>query len=235
MKGEISQYRLTEDLVALVERKEPDPGPEPGTREHSFEDFNKIADEVLSEYVPDELWLFAYGSLIWNPDFEHSLAETAVADGWHRSFCLKLTRWRGTRELPALMLALDEGQSCTGVVYRLSGGDHKTQIIRLLEREIDANPPTNVPRWIDVSTNSGQIRALTFVADPNGPAYAGKLTLDNTAWVLARAAGHWGSCAQYLYNTFTKLEAEGIHDADLNTIQQLVAAEIIAMYGPRRN
>jgi len=95
---------LTEDLVALVERKEPDSGPEPGTREYSFDDFRKIADEILSEYSPEKLWLFAYGSLIWNPYFEHLLAEkAAVAYGWHRSFCLKLTRWRGTRELPALM------------------------------------------------------------------------------------------------------------------------------------
>lgn len=230
MKGELTEQRLTEYLVALVERKEPDPGPEPGTKEHSFEDFSRIADKVLKEHSPNELWLFAYGSLIWNPDFEHSRAETAVADGWHRSFCLKLTRWRGTRELPALMLALDKGHSCTGVAYKLSGGEHKSQIIRLLEREIDANPPTNVPRWINVSTKSGQIRALTFVVDPNGPAYTGNLTPEDTARVLARAAGHWGSCAQYLYNTFTKLEAEGIHDAYLNTIQRLVAAEIIAMH-----
>ncbi|GJL81118.1 MAG: hypothetical protein DHS20C01_07520 [marine bacterium B5-7] len=109
MKGEKSKHHLTKDLVALVERKEPDPGPEPGSREHSFEDFSKIADDVLIEYSPDELWLFAYGSLIWNPDFDHSVVEIAVANGWHRSFCLKLTRWRGTRELPALMLALDKG------------------------------------------------------------------------------------------------------------------------------
>ncbi|MCB1716775.1 MAG: gamma-glutamylcyclotransferase [Candidatus Competibacteraceae bacterium] len=231
MNREKPRHHLTEHLVSLVERKEPDPGPEPGTKEHSLDDFSKIADAVLEEYSPEQLWLFAYGSLIWNPDFEHSLSKKAVAYGWHRSFCLKLTRWRGTRELPALMLALDEGQSCTGLAYRLSGGDHKSEIIRLLVREIDANPPTNVPRWIDVSTDSGQIRALTFVADPKGPAYAGKLTLAETAWVLARAAGHWGSCAQYLYNTCTKLEAEGIHDTDLNNIKQLVANEIIEMHG----
>jgi len=121
------------------------------------------------------------------------------------------------------------------VAYRLSDGEHKTQIIRLLEREIDANPPTNVPRWIDVSTDSGQIRALTFIADSNGPAYVGNMTPEETAWVLARAAGHWGSCAQYLYNTIMKLEKEGILDDYLNTIQHLVANEIMAMHGLRKN
>jgi len=223
--------RLTQELVDLVERTEPDPGPEPDTVEHSSQDFSDIADTILEEYSPDKLSVFAYGSLIWNPEFEHSIAETAVADGWHRSFCLKLTRWRGTRELPALMLALDRGHSCTGVVYQLSGLDLKVQIVRLLEREIDANPPTNVPHWINVSTPSGNHRALTFIADPNGPAYAGKLTREEVAWTLARAAGHWGSCAQYLYNTVTKLESEGIHDGDLWDIQKLVAEEIIKMKG----
>ena len=75
--------------------------------------------------------------------------------------------------------------------------------MRLLEREIDANPPTNVPQWIDVSVGRNELKALTFIADPEGPAYAGNLPIEKVAWTLARAAGHWGSCAQYLYNTFT--------------------------------
>ena len=231
MQEYLRTIRLTKELVALVERTEPDPGPEPNTVEHTPQDFSDIANSVLEEYSPDKLIVFAYGSLIWNPEFEHTSAEPAVAEGWHRSFCIKLTRWRGTRELPALMLALERGRSCTGVAYHLPGLDNKAQIIRLLEREIDANPPTNIPHWINVSTRSGDHRALTFVADPNGPAYAGKLTHEEVAWNLARAAGHWGSCAQYLYNTVTKLGSEGIHDEDLWDIQKLVSEEIIKIKG----
>ena len=78
MIGSNSKYCLTEDLVALVERKEPDPGPEPGTKELSDDDFSKLADEVLKVYSPKELWLFAYGSLIWNPEFEYSIAIDAM-------------------------------------------------------------------------------------------------------------------------------------------------------------
>ncbi|MEI4488975.1 gamma-glutamylcyclotransferase [Frigidibacter sp. MR17.14] len=107
-------YELTEDLVRLVERTEPDPGPEPGSVEHSQADFEAIADALLSKGAPDTLTVFAYGSLIWNPEFEHEKVVRAVATGWHRSFCLKLIRWRGTRELPALMLALDRGGACEG-------------------------------------------------------------------------------------------------------------------------
>lgn len=225
---------LTEELVKLVERKEPDPGPEEGTIEHSSEDFESIADELLSEYSPDTLQIFAYGSLIWNPEFEYEAVAPATADGWHRSFCLKLTRWRGTRELPALMLALDRGGTCNGNVYSLPSKDHKVQIIRLLEREIDANPPTNVPRWIHVTTSSGQdLKALTFIADPNGPAYAGNLPAEKVAWTIARAAGHWGSSAQYLYNTYKMLESSGIHDDSIMVLQSLVAQEIIELTADR--
>ena len=98
---------LTAELVALVDRLEPDPGPEPGTIEHTEAEYDAIVDVLLSDYNPDALWVFAYGSLIWNPEFEFIDQRRATATGWRRSFCLKLTRWRGTREVPALMLALD--------------------------------------------------------------------------------------------------------------------------------
>lgn len=220
---------LTAELVAMVERTEPDPGPEPGTTEHTDADFAQMAEALLAQYDPDHLWVFAYGSLIWNPEFQIMEHRRAVARGWHRSFCLTLTRWRGTRELPALMLALDRGGTCVGIAYRLPGGDNLGQIVQLLRREIDANPPTNVPRWIDVATSGGSLRALTFVALPGGKAYAGKRPLPEVASVLARAAGHWGSAAQYAFNTVRKLEEHGIRDRNLWQIQKFMAAEIRAI------
>ncbi len=222
---------LTAELVAQAERMEPDPGPEPGTAEHTDADFAQMAEAVLAEYDPEHLWVFAYGSLIWNPEFQIDEQRRAVARGWHRSFCLRLTRWRGTRELPALMLALDRGGTCVGIAFRLPAGDNHGQIVQLLKREIDANPPTNVPRWIDVSTVEGRLKALAFVALPKGNAYAGKLPLPEVASVLSRAAGHWGSAAQYAFNTISKLEEHGIRDRNLWQLQKLMAAEIRAIYG----
>jgi glutathione-specific gamma-glutamylcyclotransferase len=217
---------LTEELVALVERIEPDPGPEPGSVEHTAEDFAALAEALLAKRPPGPLWVFAYGSLIWKPEFDAQETQPATARGWHRSFCLKLTRWRGTRELPALMLALDRGGSCAGLAYRLPDEDARGQVVRLLEREIDGNPPTNVPRWIGVRTPAGPLTAIAFVADPNGPAYAGRLPLEEVARIVARAAGHWGSAAQYTYRTISKLEEHGIRDRNLWRLQQLVADEI---------
>ena len=208
---------------------EPDPGPEPGTTDHTEDEFDALVEEVLSEYKPDELWVFAYGSLIWNPEFKFLESRRAIANGWHRSFCLKLTRWRGTRELPALMLALDRGGTCVGIAYRLPKENHFEQLGLLIRREIDANPPTNVPRWISVKTDAGTVRALTFVAAPDGNAYAGKLPIEKVAQTLARAAGHWGSCAQYLFRTFTMLEQHGIRDRNIWRIQSLVAREILRL------
>lgn len=146
---------LTADLVARIERVEPDPGPEPGTAEHTEAEFDELVARLLAQYRPETLWVFAYGSLIWNPEFVPVEQRPATAPGWHRSFCLKLTRWRGTRQSPALMLALDRGGSCNGIVYRLPAEDHFGQIGQLMRREIDANPPTNVPCWIKVKTKEG--------------------------------------------------------------------------------
>jgi cation transport protein ChaC len=84
---------LTQELVARVERVEPDPGPEPGTSEHTEAELKTMVEELLQEHTPQHLWVFAYGSLIWNPEFEVVESRPAVASGWHRSFCLKLTRW----------------------------------------------------------------------------------------------------------------------------------------------
>jgi cation transport protein ChaC len=217
---------LTADLVALVERFEPDPGPPPGEREQTPEELGAMADAILARRQPGPLWLFAYGSLIWKPDFTHLEEISAVAYGWHRSFCLELTRWRGTPQLPALMMALDRGGSCSGVAYRLPDADHRDQVIQLLRRETDGNPPTNVARWVKIETGHGPVEALAFVVNPAGRAYAGHLPHDVVARTLARAAGHWGSAAQYLYNTVKKLDEHGIRDRNLWTLQALVAQQI---------
>lgn len=221
-----TNMKLTAELVARVERMEPDPGPEAGTTEHTDIEFDAMVEALLLEYKPEELWVFAYGSLIWNPEFEFLESLSATANGWHRSFCLKLTRWRGTRELPALMLALDRGGRCKGIVYRLPKQDHFGQLGLLMRREIDANPPTNVPRWISVKTDRGTVRALAFIATPSGNAYAGRQPLEKVAQVLARAAGHWGSAAQYLFRTVSMLEERGIRDRNMWRMQNLVAQAI---------
>lgn len=223
---------LTAELVARVERTEPDPGPPLGMPDPTDAELRHAAAALLAAHRPRPLWLFAYGSLIWKPETAHLEAVPALARGWHRRFCLRLTRWRGTLETPGLMMTLDRGGACAGVAYRLPDDDHLGQVVRLLRRETDANPPTNVPRWIRVTTPAGPLTALAFVASPAGANYAGRLPLPEVAATLARAAGHWGSGAAYLHNTVTHLAEHGLHDRTLWQLQELVAEEIRALSAP---
>ena len=130
------------------------------------------------------------------------------------------------------MMALDRGGACGGVAYRPQNEDHVGQLVRLLARETDGTPPTNVPRWITVQTARGPLTALAFVASPEGANYAGQLPLPVVAAVLARAAGHWGSGAAYLHNTVRHLLDHGIRDRNLWTLQELVADEIRRRHQP---
>jgi cation transport protein ChaC len=124
------------------------------------------------------------------------------------------------------MLALDRGGSCTGIAYRLPDEDRIDQLEKLLRREIDANPPTNVARWIPIRIDGVAVVALAFVAERTGPAYDGGRSHEDIAAILARAAGHWGSAAAYLHRTVTKLDEHGIRDRNLWSIQRLVASQI---------
>lgn len=217
---------LTAELVALVERTEPDPGPPPGMAVPTEDEMRARAAAVLSDRPDGPFWLFAYGSLIWKPETAYLEARPARIHGWHRRFCMRLTRWRGTPTVPGLMMALDHGGSSVGMAYRLPEDDMLGQMTRLLWRETDATPATNVPQWITLETETGPLTALTFVASHAGANYAGKVPLTEVARTLARAAGHWGSGAQYLYNTVANLEARGIRDRTLWLLQSMVADEI---------
>jgi cation transport protein ChaC len=124
------------------------------------------------------------------------------------------------------MMALDHGGACHGVICRLPDDDQFGQLGKLLRREVDQREDLGELRWITAKTDIGKVRALTFYAGPRASYYTGKLPDAEVARILARAAGHWGSCANYLYQTITKLEEYGIHDSHLWKLQEMVAEEI---------
>lgn len=223
---------LTSELVALCRRHEVDPGPEARWTPMSDQDYRDVAWSLHLQMETGPLWVFAYGSLIWKPGFEAEENQRATAFGWHRSFCLEMTRWRGSREQPGLMMALERGGRCDGVAYRLPDGDALTQIERLLRREIDDHESISTVRWMPVATAHGPLKALGFwavVKDVEGVSLG--QPLEKVAHILARACGHVGSCAEYLYNTVLHLEEFGIRDRNLWRLQELVAAEIRAIHG----
>lgn len=223
---------LTAELVKLCERSELDPGPDPNFTAAEPADHDALTEKLLAELGDKELWLFAYGSLIWRPDFTFVAQRRGTIYGWHRSFCIELKRWRGTPQLPGLMMALDRGGRCDGVAYQLPEGEHRQHIRRLVGREITTKENLKMVRWVKVHTASGNLTALVFWAGPQGKGIRRKLPLQQVAAILAKACGHGGSGASYLYNTVSHLEGLGIRDRNLWKLQAMVASEITASMNP---
>lgn len=226
----VSRMTLTSELVSLSIRAEVDLGPEPNRIPMTDQDVQTLSENLYLESADDPLWVFAYGSLIWKPDFDAVDWQHGRLNGWHRSFCLRLTRWRGTQTQPGLMLALRNGGSCNGISFRLSDEDRLAQIQRMIRREISSISDASSIRWVWIDTPEGPVRALTFWAGPRGERVLNGLPLEAVARTLARACGHIGSCAEYLYLTVKHLEEKGIRDRNLWRLQELVAAEIATLY-----
>ena len=222
--------RLTSELVARVARPVADPGPMTGRVYANDADYEAAARGLLaSGPASGEVWVFAYGSLIWKPACEIVEQRVAALRGWHRAFCLGWDRrFRGTDEQPGLMLALDRGGNCTGVVQRLPPDAVEANLDRLLRREMLTKPSPFPPRCVSVETAAGTLRAITFAMDQRSDAYVSGLSAEEIADVLAAAVGHWGSMAEYLHNTVKHLEELGIEDPRLWHMQELVAERIEA-------
>jgi cation transport protein ChaC len=223
---------LTAELVARCDRHEPDPGPEPGRRYFTDFEYDAAAARLLEQAGAGPLWVFAYGSLIWKPAIETTDHRRAVAHGWHRAFCLKLTRYRGSAAQPGLMMGLRRGGRCKGIAHRIADDDRHALLTRLLRREVGNDQHLTGVRWLNIETDQGTLRALAFWAEPTGLASWVKLPLPEAAHILARACGHIGSGAAYLFHTVSKLDELGIRDRNLWRLQQLVADEIRQLHAP---
>ncbi|TWF57033.1 cation transport protein ChaC [Neorhizobium alkalisoli] len=222
---------LTQDLVDLCFREEADPGTPENWQPLSDSDFATIADRLTAEIGDAPLWIFAYGSLIWKPGFDSIACQKATAYGWHRSFSLHIERGRGSPSQPGLMMMLSRGGRCDGVIYRVADDDKRNQIEKALRREVSHKDSLSTFRFLPVRTAEGEtVRALTFWAGGKSPRIISPLLpLERVAPVLARACGHRGSCAEYLYNTVVHLAEFGIRDRNLWQLQDMVAKEIRAL------
>jgi|SRR5271157_1181710 len=167
----------------------------------------------------EPVWIFAYGSLMWDPEIPRAEAEPALLRGYHRSFCLYSYDYRGTRTRPGLTLGLDRGGACRGIVLRLPPESLAEVIDGLWLREMTA-PRVYDMRRLPVRTACGTRKPFAFTVRRDHPDYAGRLSSDETARIIAGAAGRRGACRDYLAGTLRHLEALGIADTPL---QRLVA------------
>ena len=167
------------------------------------------------------LWVFGYGSLIWNPGFPVAERRIARLNDWHRSFCMRSIHHRGTVDQPGLVLALDQaaGAHCTGVAFRVDTGHEAATLFALRERELISS--AYLEKVLPVATDDGQIEALAYVIDPDHVQYC-QLDREEQALIIAQAVGGRGPNRDYLWSTTAHLAELGIADPDLDWLASRV-------------
>ncbi len=185
------------------------------------EEFHTSLESILATAEPgQDVWVFAYGSLIWNPLFHHVDRQLASIHGFHRSFCLRSRMGRGSIDHPGLVLGLDFGGRCNGVAFRIAAAQARHEMTLIWRREMVLGSYS--PRWVKTRVGKRTLRAVAFVVNHDHPHYAGKLPADTIISILARARGKFGSCADYLFQTVDCLTANGIHDPHLVALRDQV-------------
>jgi cation transport protein ChaC len=162
----------------------------------------------------DGLWVFGYGSLIWNPGFTVAEQHIARLDGFRRSFCMWSVHHRGTAQAPGLVLALDAAQThCDGVAFRAQDPEATLEYLR--ERELISS--AYLEEWHDIRLRDGRsVSAVCYVIDRSHVQYCGDLSLEQQAKTIAQATGQRGPNTEYLFNTASHITQLGLPDPDLD-------------------
>ena len=170
--------------------------------------------------IDQDVWVFGYGSLIWNPAIHFERKDIMTIYGFHRKFCLKTYLGRGNKEAPGLVLALDHGGSCRGIAFKIPAkiAAHELEII--WRREMLSG--SYIPKWLNGKIKGISVKALGFVINKQEDRYIGDLTDVETAALISKASGFLGTCSEYLINTSEHLEDLGIPDNKLSNLVKLL-------------
>lgn len=178
---------------------------------YSVETREEIRRDALAAHTGGDLWVFGYGSLMWNPAIHFTEVRRATLSGHARRFILKDTLGgRGTREAPGLMAALDVGAHCEGLVFRIREDDIETETEVLWRRECIM--PAYLPRFVTAEVEGAPVRALTFLANRAAEAIEPDLTFEEQVHLIATGAGFLGSSREYLASVVDHFAALDIHD-----------------------
>ena len=171
-----------------------------------------------------DLWIFAYGSLMWNPGFPFRQWAPALVYGYHRALCIASDRWRGTPRRPGLVLGLERGGACRGIAFKVARRDVGDVLDELWEREIRRHAYR--PRLVRTRLPDRWVQALTFIADSAQAGYAGPLSVAETAVRVANCRGLRGPNLEYLMRTVGHLAELGVRDHFLHRV--LAAAQALS-------
>jgi cation transport protein ChaC len=178
---------------------------------------------LLGPHLRGDLWVFAYGSLMWDPGFHFAEVRVGRTPAHERRFCLLDTFGaRGTPEAPGLQAALVPGHGCTGLVFRLAAATVDTESEVVWRREGIAD--TYLPVFLPIETAQGPVQALAFTANPRGRGIALHLTRAQEVEYIATGQGRFGSSRAYLENLAAQFAALGIDDPDVTALLSEVRA-----------
>ena len=185
-----------------------------------------LHETIAASPDSDTLWVFAAGSLIWDPRFEPDDTRVAILQAYRRAFSFWTIRARGSFERPGLGLALEPGGTCAGVVFRVPEAGRDEILDALWRREMSGG--VYVPTWAKADTDAGEVWALGFVANRDHQNYAGQLPVEMSARIIATALGTRGTCHEYLSLLVEALEHHGIEDQETVDLHQRVQQELVA-------
>ena len=167
-----------------------------------------------------DVWIFGYGSLMWNPGFAYVDAQPALLRGYHRAFCVYSHRYRGTPERPGLVLGLDRGGACRGIAFRVPAADLEAALHYLWEREMSNR--TYALKEVPVAMAGDTVKVRAFVVDRAHKNYAGRLDVEETARLILQGIGARGPCRQYLENTVCELRKLGMVGGPMHRLEEKV-------------
>lgn len=157
------------------------------------------------------VWVFGYGSLMWNPGFPYEEVRPAVVVGHHRGFYVWSHHYRGSPERPGLVLALDRGGMCRGMAYRVSARHRRQVLAYVFDREMVTHVYT--PMTVVARLEGGRrVLARTFAVDRQHHQCARGLSVDSMAALVVDRTGHAGPNRDYVLSTAVRLKALGVRD-----------------------
>ncbi len=185
----------------------------------------QLLQKTLDEWGgQQDLWVFAYGSLIWRPEFMYEERRKAHVHGWHRALKMWSHINRGTPECPGLVFGMLSGGSCRGMVFRIASHHVLDMMPRLWQREMASAEYD--PKWLDCHTPGGPVKALAFTLAKNSTRHTGTLTEEDYRRIFAVSRGIYGTTLDYAQSTYSALLEQGIHDKALERLLRYSSQQI---------